>query len=217
MTTRAAPVQASCACRACDILGQRAARGAPGSANVPPPRRRGPQVRAPWHHGGHRAVDVVGPVALPGRTSGRGDKECTQIGENGLSAPFWGICVHYCGCVGCRVRFSVRWLDVCPGEEKRILRKSALWLRPSRKDALCVTARAQNALFREVQRAECAFPSHRRHRVHFSVRARLPKDGLVCQANIRTFHIKLSQSSNTAMISSPSISPVSVKRNELYK
>ena len=26
----------------------------------------------------------------------RGDKECTQIGENGLSAPFWGICVHCC-------------------------------------------------------------------------------------------------------------------------
>ena len=50
------------------------------------------------------------------------------------------------------MRFSVRWLDVCPGEEKRILRKSALWLRPSRKDALCVTARAQNALSREVQR-----------------------------------------------------------------
>ena len=80
-----------------------------------------------------------------------------------------------------------------------------------------VTSPAQNALSREVQRAECAFPSRRRHRVRFSVRARLPKDGLVCQANIRTFQIKLSQSSNTAMISSPSISPVSVKRNELYK
>ena len=25
-----------------------------------------------------------------------GMHECTQIGENGLSAPFWGICVHYC-------------------------------------------------------------------------------------------------------------------------
>ena len=93
MTTRTAPVQASCACRACDILGQRVARGAPGSANVPSPRRRGPQVQVPWHHGGHGAVDVVGPVALPGHTSGRGDKECTQIGENGLSEPFWGICV----------------------------------------------------------------------------------------------------------------------------
>ena len=23
-------------------------------------------------------------------------QECTQIDENGLSGPFWGICVHYC-------------------------------------------------------------------------------------------------------------------------
>ena len=85
----------------------------------------GPSVLASRGHG---AVDVVGPVALPGRTSGRGDKgvytdrrkrplgavlghlctllrrcgqtwgtkECTQIGENGPSAPFRGICVHCC-------------------------------------------------------------------------------------------------------------------------
>ena len=172
MTTRTAPVQASCACRACDILGQRAARGAPGSANVPPPRRRGPQVRAPWYHGGHGAVDVVGPVALPGRTSGRGDKECTQIGENDPSEPFWGICVHCCGCVGCRVRFSVRWLDVCPGEEKRILRsrcdgKVHSATETLRKSAFCVAARIQSASFgevriqsapfREAPVAECAF------------------------------------------------------------
>ena len=26
----------------------------------------------------------------------RGDKECTQIGENGLSEPFWVNCVHCC-------------------------------------------------------------------------------------------------------------------------
>ena len=26
-------------------------------------------------------------------------QECTQIGENGLSVPFWGICVH-CWAVG---------------------------------------------------------------------------------------------------------------------
>ena len=24
-----------------------------------------------------------------------GTQECTQIGQNGLSAPFWGVCVHY--------------------------------------------------------------------------------------------------------------------------
>ena len=28
-----------------------------------------PQVRALWHHGGHGAVDVVGPVTPPGRAS----------------------------------------------------------------------------------------------------------------------------------------------------
>ena len=38
-----------------------------------PPRRRGPQVRAPWRHGGHGAVDTVGPVVPPGRARVRGD------------------------------------------------------------------------------------------------------------------------------------------------
>ena len=28
--------------------------------------------------------------------TGEGTQECTQIGENGLSAPFRGICVHCC-------------------------------------------------------------------------------------------------------------------------
>ena len=28
--------------------------------------------------------------------TGEGTQECTQIGENGLSGPFWGICVHCC-------------------------------------------------------------------------------------------------------------------------
>ena len=37
-----------------------------------PPWWRGPQVRAPWHRGDYGAVDVVGPVAPPGRTSSRG-------------------------------------------------------------------------------------------------------------------------------------------------
>ena len=91
-----------------------------------------------------------------------------------------------------RVRFSVRWSTrmrffvrrrrVCPGEEKRILRKSAFWGLTSRKDAFCELRNRQNAsfgevrpggaakvrlsvrpdvqgaLFREAQRAECAFP-----------------------------------------------------------
>ncbi len=44
-----------------------------GRAVASPPWRRGPQVRAPWHRGGHGVVDVMGPVAPPGRASGRGD------------------------------------------------------------------------------------------------------------------------------------------------
>ena len=65
-----------------------------------PPRRRGPQVRATLAAWGHGAVDVVGPVTPSGRVIGRGDsQEYTQIGENGLSVPFWGICVHCCAVV----------------------------------------------------------------------------------------------------------------------
>ena len=30
---------------------------------------------------------------------GRRTQECTQIGKNGLSVPFWGICVHCCAVV----------------------------------------------------------------------------------------------------------------------
>ena len=73
------------------------------------------QVRAPWHHGGHGAVYVVGPVTPPGRASpvlspvarvrapaGSAcpqGQECTQIGENGLLELFWTICVHCCAVV----------------------------------------------------------------------------------------------------------------------
>ncbi len=45
------------------------------------------------HHGGHGAVDVVGPVAPPGARPAVGTKECTQIGKNDLSEPFRG---HSC-------------------------------------------------------------------------------------------------------------------------
>ena len=37
----------------------------------------------------HRPGDV-------GVTARATTQECTQIGENGLSVPFWGICVHCC-------------------------------------------------------------------------------------------------------------------------
>ena len=36
-------------------------------------------------------VYTVAPLWTGGAT-----QECTQIGENGLSAPFWGTCVHCC-------------------------------------------------------------------------------------------------------------------------
>ena len=75
--------------------------------------------------------------------------------------------------------FSVRWLDVCAGEEKRILRKSALWPRDvtgkrilgtgphgkahsaslgPTKLRFSVRHWLQSALFREALVAECAFP-----------------------------------------------------------
>ena len=38
-------------------------------------------------------------------------QECTQIGENSLSEPFWGICVHCCD-VSCDAS-CVRWHE-CP-------------------------------------------------------------------------------------------------------
>ena len=40
-----------------------------------------------------------------------GRQECTQIGENGLSEPFWGIRVHCCD-VSCDAS-CVRWHE-CP-------------------------------------------------------------------------------------------------------
>ena len=85
---------------------------------------------------GHGAVDVVGPVAPPGRASGRGGaKECTQIGENGLSGPFWGIRVHCCDArvasgdssaptaMVCRQRPSVARLSL--GRENRLCASGA--------------------------------------------------------------------------------------------
>ena len=69
---------------------------------APTLRQCGPQVQAPWHHGGHGAADIVGPVARPVVRAAVGTQECTQIGENGLSELFWGICVHCCAVgLGC--------------------------------------------------------------------------------------------------------------------
>ena len=46
------------------------------------------------------------------------------------------------------MRFSVRWLDVCPGEEKRILRKSAL----------CAGTLTERRILNPTGWAECVFP-----------------------------------------------------------
>ena len=70
-----------------------------GEVVASPPRRRGSQVRAPWYHGGHGAIDTVGLVAYPVARGAVGTQECTQIGENGLSESFRGICVHCCNVV----------------------------------------------------------------------------------------------------------------------
>ena len=58
-----------------------------------PPWRRGPQVRAPWHHGGHGAVDVVGPMAPPGHESGRGGK---GVYTDRRKRPLGAVLGHLC-------------------------------------------------------------------------------------------------------------------------
>ena len=52
----------------------------------------GPSVLASRGHG---AVDVVGPVALPGRTSGRGDK---GVYTDRRKRPLGAVLGHLCGC-----------------------------------------------------------------------------------------------------------------------
>ena len=76
------------------------------------------------------------------------------------------------------MHFCVRWVDVCPGEEKRILRKSA-FCNPCRtekrilaarshgkthsagvalpKGALCIVPITRSALLREGSSPECGF------------------------------------------------------------
>ena len=110
-----------------------------GQVVASPPRWRGPQVRAPWHHGGHGAVDVVGPMAPPGRASGRGTQECTQIGENSLSAQPPLAC-------GVRPLVTSRWRRWC----KMRFSVTSRWRRWC-KMRFSVRGRTQNALFRRVR------------------------------------------------------------------
>ena len=58
-----------------------------------PPRWRGPQVRAPWHHGAMGPSMSWDPWPRPVARAAVGMQECTQIGKNGLSEPFLG---HLC-------------------------------------------------------------------------------------------------------------------------
>ena len=72
-----------------------------------------------------------------------GTQECTQIGQNGLSAPFWGVCVHCCdashdtnrdaSCVRWHERLSHHGVPAAPPR----------WpLSPGREDRLCASGAA---------------------------------------------------------------------------
>ena len=117
-----------------------------------PPRWHGPQVRALWHHGGHEPLDVVGPMAPPGRASGRGcagvytDRRRWPLGATAArmqNAVFRGVVRPECGFPWRRpprMRLSVtsRW-------------------RRRRRVRFSVRRRVQSALLREAVCAECAF------------------------------------------------------------
>ena len=65
-------------------------------------------------------------------------QECTQIGENGLSTPFWGTCVHCCAVADNRGYARVytdwpRWpLDAVSGHLCTLLRRDSPRRQPTR-------------------------------------------------------------------------------------
>ena len=68
-------------------------------------------------------------------------QECTQIGENGLSTPFWGICVHCCaarivradgGDAGVYTDWRKRSLDAVLGHLCTLLRRDSPRRQPTR-------------------------------------------------------------------------------------
>ena len=92
------------------------------------------------------------PWPRPVARAAVGMQECTQIGENGLSAPFRGTCVHCCAVAGRRGDAAV-YAD---------RRKWPLGATTARmQSALFGEAHTQSALFRDVARPECAFRSRR--------------------------------------------------------
>ena len=48
------------------------------------------------------------------------------------------------------MRFSMRWIGVCPAQKKRILPKDALCTHGVTKRRILILPHSQNALFREV-------------------------------------------------------------------
>ena len=83
-----------------------------------------------------------------------GTQGCTQIGEDGLSAPFWGICVHCCAAAGRRGDAGV-YTD---------RRRWALG---------ATTARMQNAPFGEAHTQSAPFRESDTPRVRLSVSRRV--------------------------------------------
>ena len=71
------------------------------AARTSPGRWRGSQPRAPWyfgsirtaHHGGHGAVDIVGPVAPPGHARGLGN---AGVYTNRRKWPLGAVLGHLC-------------------------------------------------------------------------------------------------------------------------
>ena len=118
-----------------------------------PPWRRGPQVRAPWHHGGHGAVDAVRPVAPPGRASGRG---VAGVYTDRRKRPLGAVLGHSCTLL--RRCNTARPRGTAPGLRRRAARaasrRGASWSDASRKGAVCGSHVAQTALFRHVTTRE---------------------------------------------------------------
>ena len=92
------------------------------------------------------------PWPRPVARAAVGMQECTQIGENGLSAPSWGTCVH-CHAVAGRRGDAGVYTD---------RRKQALGATTARmQNTPFGEAHTQSALLRDVARPECAFRSRR--------------------------------------------------------
>ena len=113
-----------------------------------PPRRRGPHCR-----GGDAGVytdwrkrplgAVLGHLCTLLRLArivraAVATQECTQIGINGLSMPFWGICVHCCAVADNRgyARVYTDWrkrpLDAVSGHLCTLLRRDSPRRQPTR-------------------------------------------------------------------------------------